>query len=68
MQITVETKSPASLETPALATYVFEQDDPIQGVVAELDRAAGGALRKLAESGELTGKVFETTLLHYVPG
>ena len=68
MQITIETRSPASLETPALATYVFEQDDPIEGVLAELDRAAGGALRKLVDSGELTGKVFETTLLHYIPG
>ena len=68
MQITVETRPFASLETEALVSYVFEEDDPIQGRVAELDQAAGGALRKLAASGELTGKPLEMTLLHYVAG
>ncbi len=68
MDITIETRPAATLQTEALVTYIFEQDDPIQGAVAELDRAAGGALRKLAQSGEITGKPFETTLLHYVAG
>jgi len=66
MHITIETQPAAQLETQALVTYVFEQDDPVQGAVAELDRAAGGTLRKLAGSGEITGKAYETTLLHYV--
>ncbi len=68
MQITMETRPFATLETPALVSYVFEEDNPIQGAVAELDQAAGGALRKLAASGELTGKMLEMTLLHYVAG
>ncbi len=68
MQITLETRTPATLQTQALATYVFEQDDPIQGTVAELDRLAGGALRKLAAGGEITGKPLEMTLLHSLPG
>ncbi len=38
------------------------REEPIEGAVAELDQAAGGALGKLAASGELTGKTLEMTL------
>jgi len=68
MQITIEARPFATIETQALVTYVFEEDNPIQGAVAQLDQAAGGALRRLAESGELKGKPLEMTLLHYLPG
>ena len=68
MQITLETKPYASLETDALVTPVFEADDPIQGRVAELDQLTGGLLKKLATSGELTGKPLEFTLLHAPAG
>jgi hypothetical protein len=56
MQITLETKPFAALETEALVSYVFEEIDPVQGRIAEIDQAAAGLLRKLAKSGELTGK------------
>jgi hypothetical protein len=56
MQITLETKPYAALEAEALVTYVFEEADPIQGRIAELDQATGGLLKKIAASGELTGK------------
>jgi leucyl aminopeptidase len=68
MQITLEPKPYASLETDALVTYVFEGDDPITGRAAELDKTAGGALKKIATSGELTGKTLEFTLLHSPAG
>src|SRR6266478_2781055 len=68
MQITFETKPYPTLETEALVTYVFEADEPIQGRVADLDRAAGGLLKKIATSGELTGKMLEFTLLHAPAG
>ncbi|MBS1842391.1 MAG: leucyl aminopeptidase [Acidobacteria bacterium] len=68
MQITLETKPYASLETDALVTPVFEGDDPVQGRVAELDQLTGGLLKKLAASGELTGKTLEFTLLHTPAG
>jgi len=67
MQITIETKPFAALETEAIVTPVFEADDPVQGRVAELDQFLGGLLKKLATSGELTGKNLEFTLLH-APG
>ena len=37
MQITFDTKPFAALEADALVTYIFEETDPIQGRVAEID-------------------------------
>jgi len=64
MQITLSTQPLATLETDALVTYVFEDNDPIQGRIAELDQFSSGLLRKLVQSGELSGKALEFTLLH----
>lgn len=68
MQITLETKPYAALETEALVSYVFEDADPVQGRIAEIDQAANGLLRRLAKSGELTGKALEITLIHAPAG
>jgi hypothetical protein len=56
MQITLDTRPYIGIESEALVTYVFEEADPIQGRIAEIDVATGGLLRKLAKGGELTGK------------
>jgi len=68
MQITLDTKPFAALETDALVTYVFENGDMTQGRPAELDKLTGGMLSRLSKSGELTGKSLETTLLHAPAG
>src|SRR5258708_35947759 len=68
MQITLATQPFAALETEALVSYVFEETDPVQGRIAEVDKAAAGLLRKLAKSGELTGKTLEFTLVHAPTG
>ena len=68
MQITLETKPFAALDTEALVSYVYEESDPVQGRVAEIDQAAGGLLGKLVKSGELTGKTLEFTLIHAPAG
>jgi leucyl aminopeptidase len=68
MHITLETKPYSTLETEALVTYLFEDGDPIQGRIAEMDRLTGGLLRKLAKSGEITGKTLEFTLIHTPAG
>jgi leucyl aminopeptidase len=68
MLITLDTKPFAALDTDALVTYLFEEPDPIQGHVAEIDKLAGGLLGGLANSGELTGKNLEITLLHAPAG
>jgi len=68
MQITLETKPYAALGTDALVSYVFEEADPVQGRISELDQATNGLLRNLAKSGELTGKTLEMTLIHAPAG
>jgi leucyl aminopeptidase len=64
MQITLETKPFATIESDALVSYVFEEADPVQGRITEIDQFTDGLLRKLARSGELTGKPLEMTLVH----
>ena len=68
MQITLESKPFAGIETEALVFYVFEESDPVQGRVAEIDKLAGGLLGRLVKSGELTGKTLEFTLVHAPAG
>src|SRR5713226_8148870 len=68
MQITLVTQPFAVLETDALVSYLFEETDPVQGRITEIDQSAAGLLRKLAKSGELTGKMLEFTLVHAPSG
>ncbi len=68
MEITVDTRALAKVEANALVTYAFELEKPVEGILAQLDGATDGALAKLAASGELTGKMLESTLLYYPAG
>jgi leucyl aminopeptidase len=68
MEITVDTRPLAEIDTEALVCYAFEQEKPVEGILSQLDAATAGALTKLAASGELTGKILETTLLYYPQG
>lgn len=68
MKITLEARPFAEIETGALVSWVFEESDPVEGRIAEIDQKTGGLLRKLAKSGELTGKTLEMTLVHAPAG
>jgi|SRR5579875_492716 len=69
MQIQFEPQPYGSASADAVVAYVFgDKEARMQGPVAELDRATGEKIRPLAESGELTGKLLEMTLLHYPQG
>jgi len=71
MQIQLDSRPLAQVETDALVSYVFEPEKDLQaieGAVAQLDQAVGGALARLAASGEVTGKMLEMTLVHFAPG
>ena len=68
MQITLDTKPFAALEVDALVTYIFDESDPVQGRVAEIDKLSGGLVARLSKSGELTGKNLEFTLVHAPAG
>src|SRR3984957_20465248 len=70
-QVTLDSRTAAKVEAEALVSYVFESEKDgkaVEGAIAELDQAAGGALAKLAAAGELTGKMLEFTLVHFAPG
>jgi leucyl aminopeptidase len=64
MHITLETRPYSEIEMPVLVSYLFEDTDVLQGQSDELDRAAGGLLRKLINDGEVSGKILEFTLIH----
>jgi leucyl aminopeptidase len=68
MQITLESKPFAAVQTEALVTYAFDDSEGPQGRAAELDQLTGGLLARLNKSGELTGKSLETTLIHAPAG
>jgi len=68
MQIQLESQKYSSIPADALVTYVFEKDDLIDGVVADINKAMDGRLVALAAGGELTGKSLEVLLVHFPEG
>jgi leucyl aminopeptidase len=68
MRLSFDTRPANQIDTPVLVSYVFEKDNRIEGTLAALDQATGGRLKRLAESGELTGKALEATFVHDPPG
>jgi leucyl aminopeptidase len=68
MQIQLETQPFSSISTDALVTYIFDQENKLDGVGGEIDRAMNGKLASLVESGELTGKALELVFVHFPAG
>ncbi len=68
MQIKIDTTPYANLETDAIVSYVFDESDPVQGTLADIDKAANGLLKKLATGAEFSGKPLEMTLIHAPAG
>ena len=68
MQIQLESQPYASIQADALVTYVFDQENKFDGVLADIDRAMNGRLGSLAASDELTGKSLELVLVHFPEG
>jgi leucyl aminopeptidase len=58
----------AELKTPVLAAFVFEGSPAASGAAERLPSEARALLEDLRASGELTGKAFESTLIHRPPG
>lgn len=68
MKIDFRNEALADLAAPALVVFGFEDQPESSGTVAALPEAARGMIGELKQSGELTGKVYETTLVHRPPG
>jgi len=56
------------LEVPALAVFAFEEQPAVSGTVCHLPDETREQLEELRKSGELTGKLYETALLHRPAG
>src|SRR3954467_13689323 len=69
MKILLNTSAPSQLETECLAVTVIDTGDkkPAPGVLSS-DNAVVAAAADLIASGEVTGKIFETVLLHKPAG
>jgi leucyl aminopeptidase len=69
MKISLATSAPSQLETECLAVTVIDTGDkkPEPGVLSS-DPAIVAAAADLIASGEITGKIFETVLLHKPTG
>ena len=63
MQVRITSDAPASYATGALVIPVFS-DKRLDGVAAEIDKALGGALADVLESGEIAGKPNELAMVH----
>jgi len=68
MRIQLDSQPYASIQADALVTYVFDGDNRLDGLLADIDRSQTGGLAALVTSGELTGKALELVLLHYPQG
>jgi leucyl aminopeptidase len=64
MQIGVQTGELKDSSAKAIIVTVFEGANASMGAVAEVDRALDGAISRLVEEGDVTGRSKETTLVH----
>ena len=58
----------AEQDVQALAVAVFKDEKAEEGILKELDEAAGEVLKSVIESGELKGKEGETVYVHLTAG
>jgi leucyl aminopeptidase len=68
MNMSLDTKPYAEVESDALVLCVFEDCDFAQGRLGDIDKATSGVLARICKSGELTGKTLEMTLIHAPAG
>jgi leucyl aminopeptidase len=68
LKIDFATESLDQLSAPALAVFGFEDQPAVSGTVCHLPEATRQVLEELREAGELTGKLYENTLIHHPAG
>lgn len=66
--VAVETGDITQIESDLVVVDAFEGDESFGGVTAAVDRATGGALTRVLESGDFKGKFKETVLVHPAKG
>src|SRR5512146_1867736 len=70
MKITPSLTTPAELSTECLAVAVLDHGDEKspEPRVGTMDKAVAAAAAELISAGEVTGKIFETVLVHRPQG
>ncbi len=68
MNCTIATTSPLETETPLLAVAVTTVAGELPASLADIDKAAGGALARACASGDFKGRRDETTLVYPAGG
>ena len=68
MEIQTRTARAGDADVQALAVAVFKDERADEGVLRELDAAAGGLIKSVIDSEELKGKEGETVYLHLGEG
>jgi leucyl aminopeptidase len=68
MQIQLDSQPYSTVAADALVAFVFDDESRFEGTLSEIDQRMKGALRKLIDSGELTGKSLELVLVHFPEG
>jgi len=64
MEVKADARKFYEVECDALVVGVYEGEKPESGALAEIDKRSGGVITSLLETGELKGKVGETTYIH----
>ena len=64
MEIKVLAGDITEAEVGAIIVTLFEELEPLNGKVATIDKALGGAVTQLISQGEIKGKLNEITVIH----
>jgi len=67
LQFSLTRESPESAATPCVIAGLYE-DRVLTSAAARLDERSGGAIKRLIESGDVTGRAGNTTLLFALEG
>src|SRR5690606_31863724 len=68
MKISVIRESITAVEADAVIVNLFQGVESPGGATGAADRATGGLISRLIQSGEFRGKLNETATLHFPPG
>jgi len=68
MQIQLDSQPYSTMAADALVAFVFDDESRFEGTLGEIDQRMKGALKKLVDSGELTGRSLELVLVHFPEG
>jgi leucyl aminopeptidase len=64
MEVKADARPFYEIECDALVVAMFEGEKPEEGVLAEIDKRAGGVIASLVETGEFKGKSADSAYIH----